>query len=205
VSKKEPGSGAKPRPDLHPEFVALGFLAEGPAHGYELYRRFTASLGSLWHISESQFYATLKRSEAHGFIVASTLEKGEGGAKRLLSLSPEGRRLLLVWINEPTRGSARLVHMEFLARLFLARIIAPLKLRSIIIKQTAALDKEIRRLRLVSEGSHAGGTIDGLSADFRESQLRAAVAWIESKIIPTVESGQWPGPYDKSKTARRHT
>ena len=41
--------------DVRPEYVFLGFLAESPAHGYQLYQQFKKDLSGLWHISEKYY------------------------------------------------------------------------------------------------------------------------------------------------------
>jgi DNA-binding PadR family transcriptional regulator len=171
---------------LRPEFLVLGLLAEDSAHGYKLYRRFVASLDGLWHISESQFYATLKRIEARGWIEACSPAKGKGGSKRLLSLSGEGRRVLLEWIDTPTIGSPKLVHMEFLTRLFFARRLAPRKVKRIVADQAASLEKDIDRIASLGGVRGAKNDINDLSIAFRERQLRAAIEWVEKNVAPAI-------------------
>ncbi|MCE5256104.1 MAG: PadR family transcriptional regulator [Spirochaetaceae bacterium] len=183
-------SKSKHLQDLRPEYVAMGLLAEGEAHGYELYRRFRLSLNDIWHMSESQFYATLRRMESHGLIVASAPEKGEGAAKRLLSLTPDGRQVLFKWIEEPTAGSPRLLHLEFLTRIYFARRLMPQDLNHIIDDQSALLATDIERLEKqqkdnAPESGDPMRDLGNLSSDFRIRQLRTALLWIEESIKPT--------------------
>lgn len=123
--------------DIRPEFVFLGFLAEGPAHGYQIYRCFRENLERLWHISESQMYATLKRLEKRGWIIADNAlgimsspprsrlgdQSGEvqGRLKRQrFALSAEGLKAYEAWLNTPTLASPRLLKLEFITRLYFA-------------------------------------------------------------------------------------
>lgn len=46
----------------------LGLLAEGPASGYDLARRFSQALGSVWPAQHPQIYSELVRLEAAGLI-----------------------------------------------------------------------------------------------------------------------------------------
>lgn len=191
--------------------MALGLLAEGPAHGYELFRRFKTSLGGLWRISESQFYATLKRIEARGLAgpagearapaapkvsaasaaaAAPADEAPRTGvlAPRVLSLTAEGWALFEAWLAEPTAPSSRLLHLEFLARLhFLARL-RPEAVAAAAEAQARALAGDIARLETalpaMSPAGRAALDIGALSAAFRLSQLRAALAWIEESVLP---------------------
>ncbi|MCE1196247.1 PadR family transcriptional regulator [bacterium] len=201
MATEENGAPARRPPDLRPEFVALGLLAEGPAHGYELFRRFKVSLGGLWRISESQFYATLKRIEARGLAhSAGAAQAGGANGPRVLSLTPEGRALFEAWLAEPTAPSSRLIHLEFLARLhFLARL-GPEAAASAAEAQARALAGDIARLEAATPisstaepcasaqpaASGADPATGALSAAFRLSQLRAALAWIEESVLPAV-------------------
>src|SRR5256885_7098935 len=46
----------------------LGLLAEGPASGYDLARRFSEALGAVWPARHPQIYTELSRLETAGFI-----------------------------------------------------------------------------------------------------------------------------------------
>lgn len=174
--------GARRGGELRPEYVALGLLAEGPAHGYELRRRFAASLEGLWRISESQFYATLKRLEARGLIALAEPEPGEGAARRLVSMTEEGRRALRDWIEEPTASSPKLLHLEFLTRLEFARRLEPGLAPRLVRGQAEALRAELARLEGLRAGGAARSGLGDLSLAFRERELRAALDWIEEEV-----------------------
>lgn len=188
--RRETHTGSR---ELRPEFVALGLLAEGNAHGYVLFRRFRASLAPLWRISESQFYATLKRLEARGLVVSAEPTPGEGAAKRPLTLTPAGEALLDRWLAEPTGGGPRLVHLEFLARLHFAGRLRPDELPRLVEAQAASLAADLSRLGTLREaagrGSGAPPAIHDLALAFRERQLRAAVDWIEEVVRPSLAAG----------------
>ena len=50
------------------ELAVLGLLAEQPRHGYELKKRLSETLGSLWGISFGSLYPALRRLERAGAI-----------------------------------------------------------------------------------------------------------------------------------------
>ncbi len=164
--------------DVHPEFVFLGFLAEGPVHGYELYRRFRETFGTLWHISESQMYATLKRLDARGW----TLQGDPAGTappsvRRTITITKEGQSAFSQWLSAPSAASPRALRLEFLTRLhFASRAddITPL-----IDAQRAVLETELRTL-LPSAAKDGASRIHTLAADFRIRQVRAALEWIDT-------------------------
>jgi len=195
--------------------VALGLLAEGPAHGYELYRRFTVSLDSVWHLSESQFYTLLGRLETRGLVSLSAPEKGGGAQKYPLCLSAEGCTAFYRWLGKPTASSPRMLHLEFLARLYFASRLTPESLPELIQAQYDAIESDIaliERLRAQLSSPKAvgpSGTMDtpkivdspgaaaspatefpameSCSADFRCRQLRAALAWIRETVSPAFD------------------
>ena len=70
---------------LQPELVLLGLLIMRECHGYELRRRFSETLAGLWHISESQLYATLKRLEEKNLLTASIPKDGLVASRRVFS------------------------------------------------------------------------------------------------------------------------
>lgn len=184
--------------DVRPEFVFLGLLAEGPVHGYELYRRFRETFGSLWHISESQMYATLKRLEERGWTEQGTqaenagapagaegAERASGTARRTISITGTGRAAFEDWLSAPSAASPRALRMEFLTRLHFASRAgdaAPL-----IAAQRAVLEAELRSVCPMDGKTPAGGDgaerIKVLAADFRIRQVRAALDWMDALIF----------------------
>jgi DNA-binding PadR family transcriptional regulator len=130
----------------------------------------------------------LKRLEAHGLISVSAPERGEGAAKHLVSLKPEGRRIFLEWIDEPTIGGPKLLHLEFLTRVSFARRIAPRRLNRILQSQIASILADIERIVNLRGDGTAKTDLETLSIEFRERQLRSALSWIEEIVIPMVMS-----------------
>jgi len=181
--------------DVRPEFVFLGFLAEGPVHGYELYRRFRETFDSLWHISESQMYATLKRLEERGWTELGTRATNGGPAdktggtaavRKTISITETGRTAFSRWLAEPSAASPRALRLEFLTRLHFASRsgdVAPL-----IAAQRTVLETELQNLCPGNGKIPAGGDgaerIKALAADFRIRQVRAALEWMDALIFP---------------------
>lgn len=121
--------------DVRPEYVFLGFLAESPAHGYQLYQQFKKDLSGLWHISESKMNASLKRLEKRGWIAPE--EKSYAGddtdvnanagagvkvdempparqSRQCYSLTATGLAAYEAWLSSPSPASPRLLKLEFL-------------------------------------------------------------------------------------------
>ncbi|MEU5663444.1 PadR family transcriptional regulator [Streptomyces longwoodensis] len=83
------------------ELSILGFLAEGPLHGYELKERIKALTGHVRPVSDGALYPAISRLVAAGRLDQRT-EEGTGAApRRVLSLTDAGRADLLQRLRAP--------------------------------------------------------------------------------------------------------
>lgn len=88
------------------EHAILVSLAETPATGYDLMRRFDASVGFFWSAGHQQIYRTLARMERDGWVDAS-VEPGQGRPDRkVYAVTASGRSALRSWTQEPTPREA---------------------------------------------------------------------------------------------------
>ena len=85
--------------NLSPEFAILGFLVAGPSHGYDLHQKFQVELGNVWHLSQSQAYAILKRLETRGDITSQQVEQDKLPPRQLLYITETGKRRFEEWLN----------------------------------------------------------------------------------------------------------
>lgn len=200
--------------DVRPEFLLLGLLAGGTAHGYELDRRFRMQFSGSWKMSRSQIYSILKRLEEKDFIEPLPLEsirtspeeagsgqgRGSGSSRdrsqpRLLSLTPSGREAFDSWLSTPTICSPRFLHLEFVARLHFASLIDPSLASRLFKVQREAVGKAIteaeRRLHEYQGSrtgtSSAGFSPTGLSLACRLRLLASISLWMDEDILPGME------------------
>ncbi|ANP54566.1 DNA-binding PadR family transcriptional regulator [Streptomyces griseochromogenes] len=83
------------------ELSILGFLAEGPLHGYELKERITALSGHVRPVSDGALYPAINRLVAADKL-DQRAEEGAGAApRRMLSLTERGRADLLERLRHP--------------------------------------------------------------------------------------------------------
>ncbi len=191
--------------ELHPEYVALGLLAEEPLHGYELYRRFKESLGSIWRISESQMYATLKRLEQRGLVVAGLGARSEGSAAsgtapggsapggsappKTLALSASGREAFESWLLAASSPHPRCLRLEFLARLYFASRARPGLATVLLAGQRSALEATIAEREERGPDDVDGDLgLAGLASAFSQGQLKAALRWLEDEVAPALQA-----------------
>src|SRR5215470_6004985 len=85
---------------LSPEMALLGLLYLESGHGYDLHRKVVTDLGHVWHLSQSQAYAILKRLEARGDISAQVLEQEKLPARQMLRITAQGRKRFYDWMEE---------------------------------------------------------------------------------------------------------
>src|SRR5512147_1820973 len=110
---------------LSPEMVLLGLLFRKAGHGYDLHRKVVTDLGQVWHLSQSQAYAILKRLEDRGDISAQVVEQEKLPARQMLQITQTGRRRFFEWLESGVGKNARSIRLEFLTRLYFAQLHKP--------------------------------------------------------------------------------
>jgi DNA-binding PadR family transcriptional regulator len=165
--------------NLSPEFALLGLLAEGPSHGYDLHQRLVADLGHVWHLSQSQAYAILKRLETRGDIRSHTVEQEKLPARQKLQLTAQGRRRFQEWLDGGAANNARSIRLEFLTRLYFAQKREPEKAAGIYIAQFEQVQASIQRLTDLLARLPPEQTYNRLSLDLRLRQMHLIGAWLD--------------------------
>lgn len=173
---------------LTPDETILGLLAAQTRHGYELIDCFrtTAQLGRVWSMSTSQIYAVLKRLETQGLIDGRQVTQENAPPRTEYTLTEAGEVRLLAWLYAAAPSpSIRRVRVEFLSRLYIARLLnAPTG--EIVREQRTACIHERERLR--QEQEHAAPGIDYLALEFVIGQLDAVLQWIDRcELVPKEE------------------
>src|SRR5689334_1975553 len=145
--------------------AVLGLLAVEPATGYDLARKFDASLSTAWHAGHSQIYPELGRLTEAGMVEVV----GEGARNsRTYALTDAGRAELRTWMleTEPNRSQRN----ETALRWFLV----------------ALLDPEDRRVVLERELAHA----ESYAAMLDETAVVLDALDHPHPFRPTVDLGQ---------------
>ena len=84
------------------EHALLVALAERPASGLELARRFERSIGFFWQATHQQIYRVLARMDGDGWVSATEVAQRGRPRKLVYDVSPRGREVLAAWLAEPT-------------------------------------------------------------------------------------------------------
>lgn len=88
------------------DHALLVALAEQPASGLELAKRFSRSIGFFWSATHQQIYRTLARMDADGWLEPRVVAQQGKPDKKVYEVSPTGRRVLADWLAEPTETHA---------------------------------------------------------------------------------------------------
>lgn len=175
-------SNDRPRPhrtgNLSPEYALLGFLLQGPSHGYDLHQRLTSALGHVWHVSQSQAYASLKRMESRGEISAHLVSQSGVTARHVVRITALGRRRFTKWLECEIGVNARAIRLEFLTRLYFARSYEPEKVRRIYKSQVTEVRAGIQRLERLLDHLPPEQVFNRLSLELRVRQMKLIRGWM---------------------------
>jgi len=164
---------------LSPEMALLGLLYKEPGHGYDLHRKVNADLGQVWHLSQSQAYAILKRLEAQRDISAEKIPQEKLPSRQLLQMTGQGRQKFLDWLNAPSGGSTRAIRMEFITRLYFLKMYFPQKILKAFEQQRAEADTHIQRLEATLAELPVGQVYNRMSLEMRLKQLKFVLDWLD--------------------------
>jgi xanthine dehydrogenase accessory factor len=123
------------------EYVLLGLLLDGPAHGYELSKAFAAGtdLAAVCEVGLSQLYAGLAKLEALGLVDSQrTTGRGHQGRK-VFAVTAAGRGRFRRWLSEPVPDARRL-KTDFGPKFLLARRVDAEAAAQLVHDQLAALE-----------------------------------------------------------------
>jgi DNA-binding PadR family transcriptional regulator len=163
---------------LTPDNLLLGLLASGARHGYALlsYFRDPAQLGRVWDLSTSQLYAVLKRLEGQGLIVGTETQPLDAPTRTEYTVTEAGRARLDDWLDAVPSPSVRSVRVEFLSRLYIARLLNR-PTAGIVARQKAACLAQREALLVERDCSEPG--IGYLSLELHIAQMDAILGWID--------------------------
>jgi DNA-binding PadR family transcriptional regulator len=156
----------------------LGFLASGPAHGYDLHQRLVNELGQVWHASQSQTYNILARLEGQGLVRGTLVPQARLPARRLLELTPAGRAQFDAWLASPTGASVRAIRVDFITRLYFAARLHPEMVADRVEEQMNTARAGLQALQASLAAVPADQRFNRLALELRIRQLAAVVDWL---------------------------
>jgi len=157
------------------EFVPLALLEAGVRHGYDLHRRIGGDpvLSSIWRLGRSELYFLLKKLEKRGWITPQATEIGQGPPRTTYAITTHGRAALRGWLASPV-PNPRDLRAEFLAKVYLGRMLASPETAGLLNAQSEVLQKRLDRLQEPSLQSGFEHHVHRL----RLLQTQAALQWL---------------------------
>jgi len=169
-------------------YAALGFLVDGPIHGYELRRRLADGLGSLWRIALSQLYTVLHRLEDRGWAESYVEDGSSRPSRTVYRATSEGTRAFEAWVSSPV-DHLRDVRVEFLAKVYF------LRRRASASAVAGLLDAQID---VIEEAERALARRDALESDdvgfgeivlsFRRKRVQSMLEWMAEQRDQSTEA-----------------
>jgi DNA-binding PadR family transcriptional regulator len=163
------------------EHILLGFVNQGPVHGYDLYKQIThfAGISLVWYIKQSQLYALLDKLEADG-LLSSVLVMGEMHPNRKeYRITEEGRQVFDAWVSSPVKRG-RDMRQEFIAKIYFARMLGPEISLPLVEKQRLACLEWLSTFQQGQAQTSEDQDFERMVFQFRISQIEAMLNWLDN-------------------------
>jgi DNA-binding PadR family transcriptional regulator len=157
----------------------LGLLAEGPASGYDLARRFQEALGSVWPAQHPQIYAELGRLADAGMIEVESV--GARGRKAY-RITPAGLAQVRLWLREGEVD--RTFRVETLMRAFFFWLMEPADLDAFLAAEAGYFASAAKAFRQYADRKDRGEFGTG-------AQTRAMRIAVEAGIRVNEALAEW--------------
>jgi len=170
--------------------AVLGFLRAGPMTGYDLKKRFDATVRHFWPADRAQIYRSLARLAEQGWADVERRPQRGRPDQRLHRITRAGREELERWLTTPQPAPE--VREASLIQVFFADAVPDARARAILREQRAALEAQMAGLEGLGvtpdpqrdpKRRHARERFyRGLTLDHGITMLRAEIAWLETAI-----------------------
>ena len=163
------------------DYPVLGALYLGSAHGYDLCRGLKDRLGEIWKLHTSHIYALLAGLERDGLVSHERVNQSARPAKKVFSITDEGRVLFLMWVRSPVTN-VRDIRLEFLTKLHFARFDSPTAVEDLIANQLSvchSTEKRLTNSRRLCKTDTERATLD-----YRLAMLNAVQGWLRELPKP---------------------
>lgn len=103
--------------------AVLATLLDANASGYELAKRFDATVANFWHALPQQIYGELRRLEHEGLIQGRLVRQRSRPDKRVFAITEAGRQALGEFAAAPTRPGA--IKEDLAVKVYAAAVVDP--------------------------------------------------------------------------------
>ncbi len=168
------------RQPLTVELALLGFLREGPLHGYEIHRRLSdpAGLGEVWRLKQSHLYALLSRLAEEGYLASTIKAQETRPQRRQYRLTKVGRTTFMDWVQEPV-ARGRDIRLDFLTKYFFAEREGHKVVERLMRKQRSACQGWLRQQQRQAEAARETRPFEWKVCQFRIGQIESMLSWLD--------------------------
>ncbi len=162
--------------------VLLALLAEEPMHGYELKKRYDATLGALWPVQQAQIYNNLRLLEGANLVALDgRLEQENLPDRKYFRLTDAGRAELATWVRTPVQSSRQLKDDFYLKLTTLASVLdQPVVLADLLWQQRSVYLQHLRELeRALSEAEANDDSVTASLLDGAILHAEADLSWLD--------------------------
>src|SRR5512145_287617 len=162
------------------EYILLGLVAQGPAHGYDLHKQLATldGLSAIWHVKQSQLYALLDKLEEMGYLQAVSTPGAGSALRKQVHLTETGRQAFIAWMVSPVQH-AREMRQGFLARLYFARLSSAADVQRLIAAQYRTCLDWQRDIQLEPDALSDPESFQRVVNSFRLNQINALLNWLD--------------------------
>jgi len=166
---------------LTTEYALLGFLREGPMHGYQIHRRLSdpAGIGLVWRLKRSQLYALLKRLEKDGYVTTVLSPQDRRPPRNVFQLTRAGEGKFLDWLQSPVLHG-REIRLHFLAKLYFAQREGPQVVQRLIERQRSVCQNWLAAQQAIDAPPPGNQSYEWLVHEFRQAQIQAVLTWLDT-------------------------
>lgn len=159
------------------EQALLGFLMQGPMHGYDLHRRVEDELGQIWYMGISNVYGALKRLEQADQVESTLNPQASRPPRKVYRITSAGEQSFLDWVRRPV-PNMRDMRVEFPAKLYFFRALGLEGIDGLIAAQEIICRERVERLEQHT-AQCAPHDFNRLVYDFRRRQIEAILDWLQ--------------------------
>lgn len=162
------------------ELALLGFLLQGPQHGYQIHQKVSdpSGLGLIWKIKQSQLYALLTKLEEDGYVTSTFQSQGKHPPRRIFELTLVGRKTFFEWLTSPV-SAPRLIRQIFFAKFYFLQNENTAEIQTLIQRQCAICENWIMDIQARLEESKDKSFSQHMYR-YRLGQIKSFQQWLNS-------------------------
>lgn len=158
----------------------LGFLLEGPKHGYELFKEISSSkgIGGVWRVKIGKMYSMLKKLESQGLIRATTQQDGNRPPKNTYFLTIQGENSFKEWMRAPIKHG-RDLRILFLLKIYFIRKSKLFDGKVLILNQKAECENWKEHYESILQERNGKNSFNWFVRKYRSSQIDGFINWLD--------------------------